>query len=528
MTRQVCALQGTPPSGNSRHFLRQIGILAEAISAVFAPGSAAILLAVAGMTGAQAQTGDAGVAQAQTAGPMSAEALAQERARQAVLPGLGSDTEYRPSAPVKDYALPALEIVGFDALLNRIDHHVIKGTRDYDVSVASWRRNLHSSWVIDSDPFSTNQFAHPYQGAMYHGFARSAGMNYWEAAAYTFAGSAFWEIFGETTRPSRNDQVASGIAGSFLGESLFRMSNLVLEKETRMSPFWRETGAAVISPATGFNRVAFGQRFKAVFNSHEPAYAGRLQLGAVGTTQSVVGLFTNLKRNEGQANFALDYGLPGKDGYKYERPFDYFNFEVNASSANALESIFNRGMLIGRNYEVGKNYRGIVGLYGSYDYLAPQLFRVSSTALSLGSTAQWWLTKTLALQGTATTGIGYVAAGSDHIVSGDRDYNYGLAPQALLALQLVYDERAALAINAREYYVTRVAAASTGGHENISRADASLTYRIKGPHAVALKYQWTRRDASFPASGDQNQIRGTVGIYYTLLGKDGYGTVDWR
>lgn len=492
----------------------------------------AILLGLAGTAQAQMQRQTQEQPPAQTnpapAGPLSQEALAQEQARQSTLPGLGSDTDFRPSAPVKDYTLPALEIIGFDALLNWIDNHVIKDTKDYDISLSSWRRNIRSSWVIDSDPFSTNQFAHPYQGAMYHGFARSAGMNYWEASAYTFAGSVFWEIFGETTRPSRNDQVASGIAGSFLGESLFRMSNLVLEKETRMSPFWRETGAAVISPSTGFNRVAFGQRFKAVFNSHEPAYFGRLQLGAAGTTQNVAALFTNLKRNEGQANFALDYGMPGKDGYHYDRPFDYFNFEVNVSSANGLESIFDRGLLIGRDYSVGKNYRGIWGLYGSYDYLAPQLFRVSSTALSLGSTGQWWLGQKLALQGTVTSGLGYVAAGSQHIIAGDRDYNYGVAPQAALSLQLVYDERAALALNAREYYVSRIAAASSGGHENISRADASLTYRIKGPHAVALKYQWTRRDAAFPTTGDQTQIRGTVGIYYTLLGKDGYGTIDWR
>jgi hypothetical protein len=503
-----------------------LGRLAARPATLIAPSAVAALLAMSSM--ACAQTQDQAVQPTPAATSVSPAALAQEKARQAALPGLGAEPEYLPAAPVKNYVLPALEIIGFDAVLNRVDHHFIKDTKDYDISLSSWRRNLRSSWVIDSDPFSTNQFAHPYQGAMYHGFARSAGMNYWEAAAYTFAGSMFWEIFGETTRPSRNDQVASGVAGSFLGESLFRMSNLVLEKEGRLSPFWRESAAAVISPSTGFNRTAFGERFKAVFNSHEPAYYGRLQLGAAGTTQNAAGFFTNLKRNEGQVDFLLDYGLPGKDGYKYDRPFDYFNFEANASSANGLESIFNRGLLIGRDYEVGKNYRGIWGLYGSYDYLAPQLFRVSSTALSLGSTGQWWLTNRIALQGTATSGIGYAAAGSDHFVAGQRDYNYGLAPQALLSLQMVFDERAALALNGREYYVSRVAAATGGGHENITRADASLTYRIKGAHAVALKYQWTRRDASSLAGGDQNQIRGTVGIYYTLLGKDGFGTIDWR
>lgn len=236
---------------------------------------------------------------------------------------------------------------------------------------------------------------------------------------------------------------------------------------------------------------------------------------------------TSFKRNEFQANFALDYGLSGKDGYDYTRPFDYFNFEVNDSTANGVESILNRGLLIGSKYEAGKNYRGIWGLYGSYDYIAPQLFRVSSTALSLGSTGQWWVSNKIALQGTGLFGVGYAAVGSVH-TAGARDYNYGVAPQALLSLRAVFDERAALALNAREYYVSRVAAAQAGGHENITRADASLTYRIRNQHAVALKYTWSRRDAAFPATGAQTQTRGTIGIYYTLLGKDGFGTVDWR
>ncbi|MBC7415488.1 MAG: DUF3943 domain-containing protein [Herminiimonas sp.] len=441
------------------------------------------------------------------------------------LPDLGDPAG--PGMGRKDYVLPALEIIGFDTVLNRLNHRFIGGTTDYDVSVGSWRRNLHSSWVIDQDPFKVNQFLHPYQGAMYHGFARSAGMNYWESVGYTFAGSAFWEVFGETTRPSRNDQIASGIAGSFLGESLFRMANLVLEKQTNLPPVWREAAAAGISPATGFNRLAFGKRFDAVFASHDPAYYGRLQLGLSGASQTVQGPSSGIKRAEALANFAMDYGLPGKNGYSYDRPFDYFNFEVAASSANGIESITNRGLLIGREYESGKNYRGIYGLYGSYDYIAPQVFRVSSTALSFGTTGQIWLSKSIALQGTATTGIGYAAAGSVRTV-GERDYNYGLAPQALIALRLTFDDTAALDFNVREYFVSRVAAAARGGHENVARADASLTVRVHKQHAVALKYLWSRRDASFPSTGDQTQSRGTIGLYYTLLGRDGFGAVDWR
>ena len=93
----------------------------------------------------------------------------------------------------KSYVIPALEIVGFDVLVNLANRPF---SDDYDVSFSSIRRNLRSSWVVDRDPFTTNQLGHPYQGSMYHGFARSAGLNYWEALAYTFVGSAAWEIAG--------------------------------------------------------------------------------------------------------------------------------------------------------------------------------------------------------------------------------------------------------------------------------------------------------------------------------------------
>jgi hypothetical protein len=84
-----------------------------------------------------------------------------------------------------------------------------------------------------------------------------------------------------------------------------------------------------------------------------------------------------------------------------------------------------------------------MGLYGSYDCMAPQIFRISSTALSLGTTAQWWLSKTVALQGTALAGVGYGAGGTIHGL-GERDYHYGLTPQGLLALRLIFGDTASM------------------------------------------------------------------------------------
>ena len=218
------------------------------------------------------------------------------------------------------------------------------------------------------------------------------------------------------------------------------MASLVLEHDN-VPPFWRELGAAVISPSLGFNRFAFGDRFDAVFASHNPAYYSRLNLGYSRRHR------TTRERpppTSGQmkpsSTIRVDYGLPGKPGYTYTRPFDYFTFQGTASSANAFENLMIRGLLVGRDYELGPDYRGVFGLYGTYDYIAPQTYRVSSTGASVGTTGQWWASESIALQGSALLGGGYAAVGATHSTS-DVDYNYGLAPEALVSLRLIYADR---------------------------------------------------------------------------------------
>ena len=443
------------------------------------------------------------------------------------LPALGSS---EPSvAREKSYVVPAADILGFDFLLNRIDRRIYGS--DYAVSPSTIKRNLHHSWVVDGDPYEVNQFGHPYQGSMYHGFARSAGLSFWESFGYTFAGSALWEIAGEDTLPSRNDQVASGIAGSFLGEALFRMASLVLEQGYGNST-WREVGAAAISPSTGFNRFAFADRFKEVLNSNNPAYYGRVQVGSSFTTQHQAASSTVPERNELLVDFSMDYGLPGKPGYHYTRPFDYFNFQVTASSGNGIESLATRGLLIGTDYTAGDNYRGIWGLFGTYDYIAPQIFRVSSTAVALGTVAELRLTNAIVAQGSVLAGLGYAGVGTLHGTL-DTDYHYGLTPQGLLALRFIFGDAASIDVTARDFFISHVAGTGKSKHDNIARADFSLTVRVRGDHAVAIKYLWSRREASFPGLSDisQNdlaQSRGTIGIYYVYLGKGRFGAVDWR
>jgi len=274
----------------------------------------------------------------------------------------------------------------------------------------------------------------------------------------------------------------------------------------------------------GFNRRVMG--YDSIFSSRGAPYYSRLSLGFSSATQNNPGTSTKVRPNEALADFSLDYGMPGKPGYEYTRPFDYFTFQATASSANLFENVMTRGLLYGKTYASRSKWRGVWGIYGSYDYISPQTYRISSTALSIGTTAQAWLTKDIALQGTALAGAGYAAVGTLH-GSAEGDYHYGIAPQALVSLRLVFGDKASLDLTGREYFVTNVAGA-TSGHDNIIRTDIAFTWRVWRQHAISIKYLWNRRDASYPTLGDRTQSRATFGIFYTMLGHDHFGVVDWR
>ena len=455
--------------------------------------------------------------------------LASALALALTMPGTGCAEE---SATDKSYVIPAAELAAFIFGLNQFNRHVID-SKVYGSDERSVGRNLTTAPRLDRDPFSVNQIGHPYQGSIYYGFARSAGLEYWESLLYSTAGSFLWETYGETTPPSINDHVASGIAGSFVGEAMFRMASLLLEGGGATPGFWRELGATVLSPPTGFNRLVFGERFRPVFPSRDPAIFVRLRFGATITTNVAnEGASNNAKRQEGSADFSMAYGLPGKPGYDYKRPFDYFLFEFTAvpnanTVPNAIENVTIRGLLVGTKYAWGDDYRGVWGLFGGYDYLSPQLFRVSTTNASLGTTGQWWLSRTVALQGTALAGVGFGAAGT--VADKDeRDYHWGAIPQVILALRLILGDRAMLEASGREYFAAGPGSIDRTGQEIISRGSVGVTVRVHGPHAIGLQWLRSTRDASSPHVRDRHQSVETVTLSYNFLGHTRFGAVDWR
>jgi hypothetical protein len=432
----------------------------------------------------------------------------EDRARPEEDPGHRSDV------------VPAVEIVALNVAVNLAGRLVIDPA-NFEITSATIRRNLRSRWVVDDDPFQINQFGHPYQGAMYHGIARSNGLGYWPSAIYTFAGSALWEIAGETTPPSRNDQIASGVAGSFLGEPLFRISRLLLERADSRPGVWRKLGAVLASPPTGINHALFGDPAGSHAPDAVPLSDIRVQFGVTATTAGSRSV-SSLAVDRPRLALSMDYGYPGNASYRHDRPFDYFRIESSVSS-DGLEHLSTRGLIAGADYGRGR-LGGIWGLYGGYDYLAPDDFRFASTAVSLGTTLQAPIVDSLMVQSSGLVGAGYVAVLARDRRDG-RDFHYGLAPQALVNLRLIAGRRAALDVTAREYFVTAVGGFDTGQRDLIFAGDASFAIRVYRRHALGVSYQVAGRSSDYLALPDRLQSRTTVGVYYTFLGSGGFGAV---
>jgi hypothetical protein len=464
--------------------------------------------------------------------------LAQSPNVPATNPALRADTSARHSnlLPLAENALFLTGLSVWDRVAYA--NEVQDGKKVYSSTPrTTWDHLRQQTWVHDQDPFNVNQFAHPYQGATMFAIARTSGHRFWSSLIQADVGSFIWKMAGETDPPSINDMITTGQAGALLGESFYRMSELVLRNHPGQTANRLHTALAlVLSPPAVVNRKVYGQRFNSQLSDTLPVTSWQMRLGATGNALARdYSSPVSLLRRDATAEFWMSYGLPGLPGYDYARPLDYFDFQMSflSRAANPIENVMIRGLLIGRQTRNRPNERGIWGLYGSYDYISPYLFRVSSTALSIGTTRQFWLTNGLALQGTVLGGAGYGAAGSTTVVPSTptnaaiRDYHFGITPQGLATARLIANDRLMLDVGAREYYVSGLGSDDVHGSETIFRGNAGFTVRVVGGHAFGLRYVASTRDARYGKLPNVRSAEGTITFAYSFLGSDHFGAVKW-
>jgi len=428
-----------------------------------------------------------------------------------------------------NYIVPVAEIVAFEILLNLYDRNYVD-PEVYGVTADSVRHNLHHAWVLDTDPFAVNMVAHPYTGALYYGFARSAGHSPEVSFLYAVFGSVLWEYAGETGPASINDLIMTGVGGSFLGEALFRMANMLLRSGGNEPGFFPQVAAALLLPSATVD--VYGNRYARTFEAHDPAVFLRMSLGVSRIVQesNTGDERGNLGDTDGLVAVDVQYGLPGEPGYTYERPFDYFSFHFTGSNGaeTGIGNVMILGLLYGAAYEAGSDYRGIWGLYGNYDYISQETFRVATSALSLGTTGQCWLSKRVALQGTTMAGFGFGAAGNTATAVGEKDYVYGVMPQALITIRAIFDDVAMFDITGREYFIRGTGVDRRYALANNAHVEASFSVRVAGPVAVGVWYNASEIDAHYRTFSHHSVLRGILGFTVSFLGNSRFGAVEWR
>ena len=314
----------------------------------------------------------------------------------------------------RSYIIPAVELIGYLLLLNQFDRHFVEPKDIYRTGTESFWKNLtDSKWVVDQRPVRHEPVPASVRGIhllRIRAIGRPQLLGIVRVCDRRQLSLGDWGARpGRPPSMTRSRPLSAAVSWANRSSGWPAYCSRATAARPGSGESWaqrwsrRPPASTVSSSATGSTPCS---------RATHPAISTRFQLGAGLNTHLTGPATSSFKQNQAIADFQLAYGLPGKPGYSYTRPFDYFNFEFTASTANTFENIITRGLLFGAPYAAGDSYRGVWGLYGSYDYISPQVFRVSSSALNLGTTAQWWLSRTVALQGTALGGVGYGAAGT--------------------------------------------------------------------------------------------------------------------
>ncbi|MCK5574098.1 MAG: DUF3943 domain-containing protein, partial [Bacteroidetes bacterium] len=261
------------------------------------------------------------------------------------------------------------------------------------VSSETWWNNISKGWEYDGDNFLTNQFSHPYHGAMFFNAGRTNGYNFWESLPFAISGSMIWEYFGETFRPAFNDWIATGVTGANLGEALYRLSVMITDNTTRGSErVWREIGATLVNPVRGFNRLISGEIGRVYPNppEHSPKYFDavfRFGARSLDTDGSV-----DVKDviTQGYVSLDLIYGNPFDTDLS--TPFSSFQFggaitlfNKQRDSLQILNRLQSKGHLWGFMLQDDRDTKHLLDLTMSYDYINNPAFEFGNTSIA----ARW-------------------------------------------------------------------------------------------------------------------------------------------
>jgi hypothetical protein len=437
--------------------------------------------------------------------------------------------ELAPQAPERSWVLPTVETLVLNMGIWGVARLSV-GTHNPDWAIR-WPDailvNPFRPWGLDPDDFDTDQFLHPYHGALFFTAARSSGLGFWESSIFPIVGSFVWELFLENQNPAVNDQVTTVLGGVFLGEALFRISDMVLLGGGDSPGVLRQIGSFLVAPVAGFNRLVFGyptdiERPIASLSQFSAGAGGGWSASPAGSARTSV-----------QGYGAIQVTQFGVGGWKARRPFEHFDFSFGfgagggssvATGANQAEwYLFVRGLLLPWRIDGGERLQGLWGIFGGYDYDEPWVLRVSTSSIGLGATGEW----SLGGANLQATGVAsWVALGNSDAMGAlitPRSFKVGPAGQLLLDARVLLGDRAWVSLWLRQYLLS--GAVGSTGWEEITRARASVLVRLLGPHALFLEAELASRRGHYPEVANDRQRASFLRIGYSFLTDERLGAV---
>jgi hypothetical protein len=409
-----------------------------------------------------------------------------------------------------NYITAAAEVFGFNMTVWAYDRFI------YQVEWAkiSWntmRENLKHGFVLDEDGFETNQFAHPYHGSFSFTAARSSGINFWKSVPYPFAGSLMWELFMETEYPSINDLITTPMSGIILGETSFRISNLVLYSGKKS--ILREIAAFILSPMSGLNRLLYGKDVHSfrIKNKH-PEYNISFSGGLNGV---ILDEDFSQKLPHLYLKFYLQYGRYAEIKKNY-KPFDYFETEVGLSLSriNTIIEIQSSGLLLGKKIRLKSRNKAVIGIFQSFDFLDNRIYKISATAVGAGFLTRYYFKQKNIWDNTLTLSI--IAMGGLnplYVFEGGRDYNLGPGAKIKYESYFSFINQFGLFLKYKYYWIYPLKGARGNEYVDILRLGAQ--FKITYAHSLNIEFIEYDRWSNYTNFPDQQDNTYAMRIFYS-------------
>ena len=363
------------------------------------------------------------------------------------------------------------------------------------VNPDSWWNNLKQGFAWDDNQFSTNMFAHPYQGATYFNVARANGFNYWESIPFALLGSLHWECCGETHRMSINDWATTTIGGAGIGEIFYRLTSAILDNESEGSGrAWREAGVVAMNPGRGVTRLVTGRAFEDDTNPTDPLdHRGNRLSNVMSFGFRAVGKGDRFKfaNSKSHAFFELDFTFGTPFNMERNEPFDFFTLavQVNFREKKPLGRLQGRGNL--RSWELSRSETSqrIFTIAHYFDYIDNNAYEFGGQSVGFAYLASWIRserTRIVAIADIHAMIMGAVNteyaefAEIPGVRERDREYDFGSGLGSWLNFYVLRDEYRIIDLSYRFNWLRTLNGTNIGGN-NTDHLIQQATLKLKWP-----------------------------------------------